>query len=145
MLWYFLVWKTPPYGQKTLLSESEKKYFPNISPHFWILQATKYLIYDFTLTFSFFFIWSKLNWALFHLSGIFGCKRMKDKVEISVWNIWMWRKFMISHFLIAFEDPQPSSFALQVVKTKSSTTLFRHLLTHSFTLSLNWLNWPLDV
>ena len=44
-----------------------------------MLQAAKYLIDDLTFTFSFFFIQSKLNWTLFHLSGIFGCKK---KVEI---------------------------------------------------------------
>ena len=54
--------------------------------------ATEYLSCDFTFTFSFFLIYSKLNWYLFHLSGIFACKKMIDKVEISIWNIWMWRK-----------------------------------------------------
>ena len=42
---------------------------------FWLLQAAKYLIYDFTFTFSFFSICSKLNWPLFHLYGIFACKK----------------------------------------------------------------------
>ena len=40
-----------------------------------MLQAAKYLIYDFTFTFSFLFICSRLNWALFNLSGIFACER----------------------------------------------------------------------
>ena len=30
--------------------------------------------------------------TFFHLSGIFACKKMIDKVKISIWNIWMWRK-----------------------------------------------------
>ena len=30
--------------EKSLL-KSEKKYFPNISPHFWMLQVAKYLIW----------------------------------------------------------------------------------------------------
>ena len=68
------MWQTPPYGQKTLL-KSKKNIFQISHLIFWKLQAAKYLIYDFTFTLSFFFIWSKLNWALFHLSGIFGCKK----------------------------------------------------------------------
>ena len=40
-----------------------------------MLQAAKYLIYDFSFTFSFFFIWSKLNWPPFHLSRIFACEQ----------------------------------------------------------------------
>ena len=68
------MWKTPPYGQKTLL-KSKKNIFQISHLIFWKLQAAKYLIYDFTFTLSFFFIWSKLNWALFHLSGIFGCEK----------------------------------------------------------------------
>ena len=64
---------TPLWG-KTLL-KSEKNILQISHLIFWMLQAAKYLIYDLTFTFSFFFIRSKLNWTLFHLSGIFGCKR----------------------------------------------------------------------
>ena len=60
---------------------------------FWMLHAANYLMCDFTFTFSFFFICSKLNWPLFHLSGLFAYKKMMDKVEIAIWNIWMWRKW----------------------------------------------------
>ena len=42
---------------------------------FWMLQAAKYPIYNSTFTFSFFIIYSKLNWLLFNLSGIIACKK----------------------------------------------------------------------
>ena len=66
------MWQTPPYGEKTLL-KSEKNILQISHLIFWMLQAAKYLRCDFTFTFSFFFICSKLNWSLFHLSGIIAC------------------------------------------------------------------------
>ena len=87
-----LLWKTPPYGENLLL-KSEKNILQISHLVFWMPQAAKYLIHDFTFTFPFFFICSKLNWPLFHLSEIFARKKMMDKIEISIWNIWMWRKW----------------------------------------------------
>ena len=55
---------------------------------FWMLKAAKYLSCDFTFTFYFFFICTKLNWPFFHLSGIFTYEKMMDKVEIAICNIW---------------------------------------------------------
>ena len=76
------------YGK--MLLKSEKKNILQISYLiFQMLQVAKYLICDLTFTISFFFICSKLNWLLFHLSGIFA---YKEKVEISIWNIWIWRQ-----------------------------------------------------
>ena len=64
--------KTPPYGKKSLLkSETNILHISHLP--FWMLQAAKDLICDFTFTFSFFFICCKLNWPLFNLSGIFAC------------------------------------------------------------------------
>ena len=57
----------------------------------------KCLIYDFTFTFSFFFfICSKLNCPgrpFFIYLEYLHAKKMVDKVEISIWYIWMWRKW----------------------------------------------------
>ena len=89
---YHFCEKHPLMGKKRLL-KSEKNILQISHLIFWMLQAAKYLIHDFTFTFPFFFICSKLNWPLFHLSEIFACKKMMDKVEISIWNIWMWRKW----------------------------------------------------
>ena len=55
---------------------------PNISPIFWMLRAVKYLS-EFSFTFPFFSIYLKY----------LDTNKMMDKVEISVWNIWMWRKW----------------------------------------------------
>ena len=111
MLWYLLLellWQTPPYGQKTLL-KSKKNIFQISHLIFWKLQAAKYLIYDFTFTLSFFFIRGLLlhqGWAgiparpcsssdpsstgpFFIYLEYLDAKEMMDKVEISVWNIWM--------------------------------------------------------
>ena len=76
---------TPLRGK--LLLKSEENILQISHLLFWMLQAAKYLIYDFTFTFSFLFICSRLNWALFHLSGIFACER--NDGQISIWNIWM--------------------------------------------------------
>ena len=70
--------KTPLIWKKT--AEKNILHKPNLI--FWMLQAAKYLIYDFTFTFSFFTICSKLNWPLFHLSGIFAY----EKNEGQGWN-----------------------------------------------------------
>ena len=48
---------------------------------FWMMQA------------AFFFICPKLNWPLFHLSGIFACRKKNGQVKISIWNIWILRKW----------------------------------------------------
>ena len=53
------VTNTPLWG-KTLL-KSEKNILQISHLVFWMLQAAKYLIHDFTFTFPFFFICSKLN------------------------------------------------------------------------------------
>ena len=118
------MWKTPPYGQKTLL-KSKKNIFQISHLIFWKLQAAKYLIYDFTFTLSFFFIWSKLNWTLFHLSGIFWCEKMIHKVEISVWNIWIWRKWETK-----FRNPkwQSSHCSCCIVHWRGSHTFWIQLI-----------------
>ena len=66
--------KHPLIRKKTLL-KSEKNILQISHLIFWMQQAAKYLIYDFSFTFSFFFIWSKPNESLFHLSGIFGYEK----------------------------------------------------------------------
>ena len=60
-------------GKTPLKSEKNILQIPHLV--FWVLQAAKYLICDFTFTFSFFFICTKLNWLLFHLSGIFAYEK----------------------------------------------------------------------
>ena len=62
---------------KTLL-KSENNMLQISHLIFGMLQAAKYLICDFTFTFSFIFICSKLNWPLFYLSGIFACRKNDD-------------------------------------------------------------------
>ena len=59
--------KTPNYGEKTVI-ESETNILQISHLIFLMLQAAIYLICDFTFTFSFFFICSKLNWSLFQIS-----------------------------------------------------------------------------
>ena len=66
--------KNTPLWIKTL-RKSEKNVFQIFHLIFWMLQAAKYTIYDSTFTFSFFIIYSKLNWPLFHFSGIFAGKK----------------------------------------------------------------------
>ena len=61
-------------GEKRFLSlKNNFSKYP--ASFFWMLQGAKYLICDFTFTFSFTFICSKLNWPLFYLSGIFACRK----------------------------------------------------------------------
>ena len=52
--------KNTPYGGRALL-KPEKNILQISHLIFWMQQAAKYLIYDFTFTFSFFIICSKLN------------------------------------------------------------------------------------
>ena len=67
-----------------MLLKSEKNILQISQLIFQMLQVAKYLICDLTFTISFFFICSKLNWLLFHLSGIFAYekKRLKFPSEI---------------------------------------------------------------
>ena len=64
-----------------------------------MLQTVKYLIYDFTFTFPFFFFFASFSIKGPDSTGPFfiyleylDAYKMMDRVEISIWNIWMWRK-----------------------------------------------------
>ena len=56
---------------------------------FGMLQAAKYPIYDSTFTFPFFIMYFRLSWPFFIYLEYLHAKKMTDKVEISIWNIWM--------------------------------------------------------
>ena len=66
-------------------SESLKKNIFQISHLiFWMLQAAKYLNYDFTFTSSFFF---SSGGPFFIYMEYLDAKKMMDKFEISIWNM----------------------------------------------------------
>jgi len=75
MIFAFITFvKNTPFWRKKRL-ESQKNIFQISHRIFWMLQAAKYPIYESTFTFSFVVTFSKLNWPLFNLSGIFVCEK----------------------------------------------------------------------
>ena len=147
-----------------MLLKSEKNILQIYHLIFWMLQVAKYLIHDFTFTFSFFFICSHLNWTLFRLSGIFGCKKkwwtrlkfsseifdvekMRDRVPKSLMSQ---LSLLLVHSALS-NNPTNTSSMLMLVKLKMCRShscwcnhlmapVFNQIFGHLRSESKTWIN-----
>ena len=138
MPWYLLLqllWKTPPYGQKTLLKSKKNIFqishliFGNCrQPNIWFMTLLSL---------------SSSSSSHPSLTGPFSiyleyldAKKMMDKVDISVWNIWMWRKWETK-----FRNPKwhSSHCSCCIVQWQSSSL---RTMTSRLYLEILTKHWP---